>query len=251
MLMQMDSSRIFLLLVDDDEFFAKVIANQLREEYGHEVVVADNGREARKQVELADRNFDMILTDYDMPEMNGLELLRWLHFAGNETPVVMLTAAGSEVVAVEAMKLGAYDYIRKEQLDLQHLGVMINATHERHQFRISRQMEEARSREILLNAAATDRVRDVLNAISPTLNAALANIHSEIDIHGKEIMECLTGSERESASVFLGRVKCDTATLERAIRSLLELYRMLYAHHNESEEIESLGNKFEDLKKQR
>jgi DNA-binding NtrC family response regulator len=141
----MDEQTLNILLVDDDEFFANVVANQLQDEYQYNVTIARNGRNAKDLVAMGGCNhYDMILTDYSMPEMNGIDLLQWIQEHSLEIPVVMLTAAGSDVVAVEAMKLGAYDYVRKEQLDLQHLGVVIHATQERHQFRIAKSLEEER-----------------------------------------------------------------------------------------------------------
>ena len=134
--------------------------------------------------------------------MTGLDLLQWIHDKHIETPVVMLTAAGTDVVAVEAMKLGAYDYVRKEQLDLQHLGVVINATNERHQFRITKAFEEERAQEIGLNKLATDKVRDVLNAITPTLNSALANINWDIEAQGEELCTQLPSPQCEQLRDF-------------------------------------------------
>jgi DNA-binding NarL/FixJ family response regulator len=183
-----------------------------------------------------------------MPEMNGIDLLKWIHDLSIETPVVMLTAAGSDVVAVEAMKLGAYDYIRKEQLDIQHLGVVINGTHERHQFRVTKALEEERNREIILNKIATDKVRDVLNAITPALNSALANINAEIETKGEEICKSLPLPQREELRTLLQIIQRETVTLETSIRGLLGLYRMLYAHHAEAQEIERLKQELEQKK---
>jgi DNA-binding NtrC family response regulator len=79
-----------------------------------EVVVAMSGQEAINLMRTDRDGFDVIVLDYLMPDLNGLDVLRWMHEAGVETPAFILTAAGSESVAVEAMKLGAYDYCRKE-----------------------------------------------------------------------------------------------------------------------------------------
>lgn len=155
----MGKQTLDILLVDDDEIFADIVANQLQDELKHKVIVAHSGKQAQELLENGNSHFDMILTDYSMPEMTGLELLQWIYNKNIETPLVMLTAAGSDVVAVEAMKLGAYDYVRKEQLDLQHLAVVIDATNERHQFRIAKALEEERAREIGLNKIATDKVQ--------------------------------------------------------------------------------------------
>ena len=234
------------MLVDDDEFFVNVVASQLQEEYKHKTTVAENGRLASELLKQNGTHFDIILSDYDMPEMNGLDFLRWLNKAGINSPVIMLTAAGSEIVAVEAMKLGAYDYVRKDQLDLQHLGVVINATYERRQFRISKEVEEEQLREIALNRLATDKVHDVLNAIAPTLNNALANINSDIEIHGEKILGAISADEQQRLRTLFAQIQKDVSTLESGIKGLLGLYRMLYAHHAEAQEIDHVRKEFEE-----
>jgi DNA-binding NtrC family response regulator len=242
----LDEQTLNILLVDDDEFFADIVANQLQDELKHHVTIARSGQEARCLLEKGSIHFDMILTDYYMPEMSGIDLLKWIHDHNLETPVVMLTAAGSDVVAVEAMKLGAYDYVRKEQLDLQHLGIVIDATHERHQFRITKSFEEERAREIGLNKLATDKVRDVLNAITPTLNSALANINGDIESQGEEICSQLSSPQQEQLRGLLKQIHNEAVTLETAVRGLLGLYRMLYAHHAESRELDRLKREIEE-----
>lgn len=68
----------------------------------------------------------------------------------NETPVLMLTAAGTENIAVEAMKLGAYDYIKKDQLDLEHLPINLNGIYERYLFRKERENNQSASNALVM-----------------------------------------------------------------------------------------------------
>lgn len=245
----MEQTLLNILLVDDDEFFVRIIAAQLREEYKYKITIASNGQKAKELLEKGTDHFDMILTDFEMPEMNGLDLLRWIQGQQIETPVVMLTAAGSEAVAVEAMKLGAYDYVRKEQLDLQHLGIIINATHERRQLRISRTLEEEQTREIGLNIQATDKVRDVLNSITPMLNNALADINGDIELKGEEICSQLPEPSQTNLRKLFHQIQKEVSVLEISIGRLLELYKMLYAHHAEAQGIERLKQEIEEKRK--
>ena len=242
----MDQQTLDILLVDDDEFFADIVAGQLQDELKHRVTIARSGRLAKELLENSSSHFDIILTDYYMPEMNGLDLLQWMYDNHIETPVVMLTAVGSDLVAVDAMKLGAYDYVRKEQLDLQHLKIVIDATHERHQFRIAKSLEEERIDEIGLNNLATDKVRDVLNALTPSLNSALANINGDIENRGEEICNQLCPPQREQVRELLQQIQRSATVLETSIRGLLGLYRMLYAHHDEVKELDRLKREIEE-----
>ena len=69
--------------------------------------------------------------------MNGIEFMLWMKEHGIDTPVIMLTAAGSETTAVEVMKAGAYEYFRKDQINTSHLASVIRSVHEKH--RIARE----------------------------------------------------------------------------------------------------------------
>lgn len=193
------------MLVDDEESFVKVVALGLREEHGIDVDVALSGQDAIKLLESCKDGYHVVVLDYLMPGLSGLDVLRWMNRSGVETPAFMLTAAGSEATAVEAMKLGAYDYCRKEDTDLEHLVTLIRATHERHMFRITSILEEERAREILLNKEATDKVNDVINAITPPINSAFANIAVDLETSNLELFAGLPDKEREDVKqLFVG-----------------------------------------------
>jgi CheY-like chemotaxis protein len=70
-------------------------------------------------------DYHAILLDYNLPDMNGLEVLRKLRADGNKTPVIAMTSAGGEKVAKEFIAAGARDYITKDQLSDVRLGVTI------------------------------------------------------------------------------------------------------------------------------
>jgi len=101
-----------VLLIEDDPDAARMIADALRADaQPYEVTVVTSVRAAHEQ--LADRAVDCIVLDYRLPDVDGLEALRGLRQAHPDVPVVMVTGAGSEEVAVEALKLGASDYVVK------------------------------------------------------------------------------------------------------------------------------------------
>ena len=102
-----------ILLVDDEEKILKTLGRALRDE-GHDVVTTPNAREASRL--LAERLFDLLVIDYLMPEKTGLDVIRDLVATSTEAErpaMVMMTAHGSIESAVEAMKLGARDYLQK------------------------------------------------------------------------------------------------------------------------------------------
>jgi two-component system, chemotaxis family, chemotaxis protein CheY len=104
-----------ILIVDDSSVMRKIVERSLRQaglDLG-EVVEAGNGIEALTAVR--EGVFDLILSDINMPAMDGLEFLRQLSTieAAKGTPVVMVTTEGSESRVVEALSIGAKGYIRK------------------------------------------------------------------------------------------------------------------------------------------
>jgi two-component system NtrC family response regulator len=104
------SERKMILLIDDDDSLRRVVEYSLQEE-GYEVVTASGGAEGLQLFQ--NRPVDLVLTDVRMPEMDGVDVLARLKAIQSDLPVVMLTAHGTITSAVEAMKLGAFDYLTK------------------------------------------------------------------------------------------------------------------------------------------
>jgi DNA-binding NtrC family response regulator len=100
-----------ILIADDQEMMRDSLAATLARE-GHEVVAAGDGPVAVSRLSGGAR-FDLLITDLKMPKMTGIELLTEAKRLRPDMPVVMMTAFATVATAVEAMKLGAYDYIQK------------------------------------------------------------------------------------------------------------------------------------------
>src|SRR5688500_1898434 len=99
-----------ILVVDDQDMMRDSLAATLVRE-GHEVIAATDGAAAVSR--LNGGRFDLMITDLKMPKMTGIELLAEAKKLRPEMPVVLMTAFATVSTAVEAMKLGAYDYIQK------------------------------------------------------------------------------------------------------------------------------------------
>jgi DNA-binding NtrC family response regulator len=100
-----------ILLVEDDPLLREELQRGLTEIGGYSVEAASNGLEAIQKIEVD--VFDLVLTDVKMPGMDGFELLRIIKSTRPEAGVILITGYGSIETAVEAMKIGADDYITK------------------------------------------------------------------------------------------------------------------------------------------
>ncbi len=98
------------VLIADDEINIRRVLEAILKRDGYEVVTAANGEEALARMS---RGIHTVITDLKMPGLDGMQLLRSLSADHPDVPVVMITAHGSVESAVEAVKLGAFDYVEK------------------------------------------------------------------------------------------------------------------------------------------
>lgn len=116
-----------ILIVDDDISVRRVLQMQLQEA-GYRVIAATNGEEARRI--LFEQHPKLLITDLRMPDIDGIELMRSIAEDEIQTTVIMITAFGSIETAVQAMRLGAYDYITKP-IDYEALLLAVHRAMER------------------------------------------------------------------------------------------------------------------------
>lgn len=110
-----------ILIVEDKESMAQMLRETLEPE-GYEVIIAGDGAEGIRR--LKEGRVDVILTDLKLPKKNGLDVLKASKRENPLVPVIVMTAYGSVKTAVNAMKMGAYDFITKP-LDTDYLQLLI------------------------------------------------------------------------------------------------------------------------------
>src|SRR6267154_942013 len=121
-------SRPKIQLIEDDSSIACALKKELQAE-GYDVAVAARGDDGLAIA--LEQPCDVVITDLKMPGLSGLELVERLHAAKPKLPIIMITAFGTTETAIEATKLGAYDYLLKpfdmaELLDLVAKAVACN-----------------------------------------------------------------------------------------------------------------------------
>jgi DNA-binding NtrC family response regulator len=121
------------LLVVDDESNLRLVVQKEMARQGHQVETAPDGESAWEAIE--DRDFDVVLCDINMPRLDGISLLRRIREKSQNPPeIIMLTGQATVESAIEAMKLGAYDYLTKPYR-IAELGVLVNQAAEKHNLR--------------------------------------------------------------------------------------------------------------------
>jgi len=118
-----------VLVIDDEANLRKVLAALLRRD-GYDVSIAENGEVGL--AEFQKNGADAVITDLVMPKLGGMEVLRAINAADPEVPVIIITAHGTVDSAVEAIKLGAFDYVTKpfDQSELSNVLAKAIRTHE-------------------------------------------------------------------------------------------------------------------------
>ncbi len=205
-----------LLIIDDERGIRNTLKEILADE-GYEVEVAENGRQG---LEMAQANgYDLIFSDIKMPEMDGMELLAALKQPLStspqgeetepiETPVVMITGHGDVETAVQALKMGAYDFLVKP-LDLNRILITTkNALESKSLKQETKQLRKkisAKGPQMIGESAAITHVRDIINKVAPTEARVLITGQNGT---GKEVVAHLIHEQSARAHGPLVEVNC-------------------------------------------
>lgn len=230
---------ITVLLVDDEDSFRLVLREVLLSTPEFHVLDCDSGEDA---IETLKHNpVDLVVLDYKMPRVSGLNVLQWMNEQKLETPVVMLTAAGSETVAVEAMKLGAYDYIRKESIDIDHVPIIIRGVYERYQFRKEKEQRETLEKERAASVMAIEAFHDTLATLAQIANTTMTMLSTNIEACERELKN--QNLTEESRIALLGRtaeMKQQYSVIASSVKSMFSIANMLHGNFGDTHYTEQL-----------
>jgi two-component system response regulator AtoC len=152
------------VLVVDDEIAMRFALQEVLEGHGYDVVTADSATQALTMLD----GIDVIVSDYSMPDMDGMQLLEKVRVASATVPVILVTAHGSERLAVRALKQGAYDYLSKP-FDNDELFYTVERAAESHRLRLGereRALEQAVGVRIIGRSPALLRVLDTATRVA-------------------------------------------------------------------------------------
>ncbi|HKP45626.1 MAG TPA: sigma-54 dependent transcriptional regulator [Pyrinomonadaceae bacterium] len=129
----MSEQKAARILIAEDEANLRMVLQKELERLGYRVQAAPDGEAALRKLE--ESNVDVLLCDINMPRIDGMEVLRRVHERPNPPEVIMLTGQATVESAVEAMKLGAYDYLTKPYR-ITELDVRVKQAAEKRQLRV-------------------------------------------------------------------------------------------------------------------
>ena len=118
----MPKKNIRILIVDDDQVLRPILAEKLSETY--KVQFASNGEEGWQMIK-QDPSINLVLSDIEMPTLNGIDLLKRIKKSYPHLGVIMISGSADTHTAISAMRAGAYDYITKPITDLEELKLII------------------------------------------------------------------------------------------------------------------------------
>jgi DNA-binding NtrC family response regulator len=146
------------ILIAEDEANLRMVLQKELERLGYRVQAAPDGEAALRKLE--ESNVDVLLCDINMPRIDGMEVLRRVHERPNPPEVIMLTGQATVETAVEAMKLGAYDYLTKPY-SINELDVRVKQAAEKRHLRV----DNLRLREQLARQSGLPEIVSVSEAM--------------------------------------------------------------------------------------
>jgi len=150
------------ILIAEDEANLRLVLQKELERLGYRVQVAPDGEAALRKLE--ESNVDVLLCDINMPRIDGMEVLRRVHERPNPPEVIMLTGQATVETAVEAMKLGAYDYLTKPYR-ITELDVRVKQAAEKRRLRV----DNVRLREQLARQSTLPEIVSVSEAMKEAI----------------------------------------------------------------------------------
>ena len=204
-----------LLIIDDERSIRNTLREILADE-GYTIEVAENGKQGLEMAQ--NQAFDLIFSDIKMPEMDGMEVLKALKNGENdengdatlngETPIVLITGHGDIETAVQALKMGAYDFLLKP-LDLNRILITTkNALESKSLKQETKQLRKkvaSKGLQMIGESSAITHVREIIDKVAPTEARVLITGPNGT---GKEVVAHLIHEGSSRASGPMVEVNC-------------------------------------------
>jgi DNA-binding response OmpR family regulator len=218
------SPLLHILVVDDEDSYRLGLEMALK--MSHKYIAKSCNSAETAMDELKNETFDVIILDYNMPEMSGIDLLHWMQKEKINTPVIMLTAAGSESIAVEAMRLGVYDYFRKDQIDINRLPIAVMSVHERFLYRKElhrREEEEKSNKGTQRDLESLKMFENTVNSLGQFVESSLSGLLKNLQRHEDELLKLVPPDTKNKCHDVFVELKKGVEVVSSGMKSMLDL----------------------------
>lgn len=231
-----------ILYIEDDEGLARLLQKRM-ERQRFEIDLSFTGEDGLKK--LKENDYDLVLLDYNLPGMSGLDLLQKIQPISDYPPVIMLTAGGDERIALNALEGGAADYAVKDanQLYLDLLPAVMQSAYTKDRLmreneKQHKELEIARQKADAANQAKTEFLATMSHEIRTPMNAVvgLSQLLSKTNLDDKQ--KRMVDTIRANADILmtlindlidLSRIDAKQVNLQREVFSLKLLLENVYA----------------------
>lgn len=224
-----------VLIVDDDDSFRELLKNFLAAIEGYQVKACKGGNQAFEI--LKRERIDVVILDHGRARVPGLKVLQWMNEESIATPVIMLATLGSEAIIAKALRLGAYDYVRKEHLELNHVPIIINGVRERYLFRKLREQQAKEAAEAAQQRQVIEGFQKAIEDIALSVNTGLTILLSESKEYEDYFYETRRASsvegERQTGSMF-GNFRQEVETIAAGVHSLIAFSKLIFSKYTQS-----------------
>ncbi len=225
------TDKIRVLIADDEESFLGVLTTVLESTNQFVVFPCESGEEVIEA--LKQSRYDVLILDYRMPGVTGLNILQLLHEQKSDIPVIMLTAAGSENLAVEVMKLGAYDYVQKEHFDRTHFPIVVRGVYERYLFKKEKELLAENEHAFERDLATLQLLRQSLSSITRIASTTLKVMKSLTQESEQNLLPLLAPEGQEQFQTLHKKIRGEIEILESVNQSMADLSRAMADHYGE------------------
>ncbi|HXM98400.1 MAG TPA: ATP-binding protein [Candidatus Dormibacteraeota bacterium] len=226
----MKGNALQILLVEDSAGDARLLREMFRTETPGSFVLTHVDRMSDAIGHLSKTHVDIVLLDMGLPDGHGLETVRRAHAAAPDVPLVVLTGMDDELVAAEAMKEGAQDYLIKGQIENRALPRALRYAIERH--RMQAETDLLRGQQMQLKdeflSHVSHELRSPLTAIYQFVSIILDGLAGELNVQQREYLEVILRNSRQLKSMIddlleVSRIQVGKSGLELQLTCIQDL----------------------------
>ena len=224
------AQKLKILLIDDSPTDREIAQEALKsiDEFEIELKTASTGMDGLEKV--TQEKFDLIIVDYKMPGLSGIDFMKKLKEKNIDIPVIMATGAGDEKTAVEAMRTGADDYLPKDEISKGAYPLAIKRTLERYAVKKEKELLEAETKEYAQKLKKINEElkkvsqlkSDFVSIVSHELRTPLSIVKEGVSLVLDEIPGKISGKQKK----VLATSKNNIDRLARIIESLLNISKI-------------------------